>query len=233
MIGTMTGLALAAMFFVGSHIVLAHGAVRPWLVSRIGDMPYRGLFSTVALLGLVWLGWAYREAPLLVLWPPEPWQWFGPLVVMPVALFLLVGGVSTPNPSAVGQEGPVGPNQVRGVLRVTRNPVMWAIGLWALAHLVPNSDVASFILFGSLAALALGGSLLLDRKMALRHGDAWLSVVTVSSNLPFRAIADGRQHFGRVLAEMGPLRLAIVVVAYAALLHGHIWLIGVSALPPL
>ena len=38
----------------------------------------------------------------------------------------------------------------RGVLRITRNPVMWGIGLWAVAHMVPNGDWASLLFFGTL-----------------------------------------------------------------------------------
>lgn len=233
MIGTMLGLALAAVFLVVSHFGLGSFGLRTRLVSWIGEMPFRGLFAVVAVVALAWLCWAYRDAPLIIVWRPATWQWFVPLIVMPVALFLLIGGLSAPNPTSVGQDTDIGPNQVRGVLRVTRNPVMWATGLWALAHMVPNGDAASLVFFGSLAVLALGGSVLIDRKMATRHGDGWLSFVTVSSNLPFLAIARGQQHFGRVIAEMGPLRLVLVVAAYAALLHGHIWLVGVSALPPL
>ena len=97
-------------------------------------------------------------------------MWFVPLAVMPLAFLLLVGGVSTPNLTAVGQEKlleqELGP---RGVLRITRNPVMWGIGRRSLADMVPNGDWASPPFFGTLAAPALLGSVLIDAKNAARR----------------------------------------------------------------
>ena len=153
-----------------------------------------------------------------------------PLLVVPVALLLVVAGLSTPNPSTVGQNARLEQGgAVRGILRVTRNPFLWGVGLWALAHLVPNGDAASLVLFGTLAVLALGGSVLIDAKLARRLGPAWDRYAAETSNVPFAAILAGRQRF--VWAEIGWVRLAAALVLYAALLHGHRWLFGVSPLP--
>jgi uncharacterized membrane protein len=120
----------------------------------------------------------------------------------------------------------------RGVLRITRNPVMWAIGLWALAHMVPNGDWASLLLFGTLAVLALLGSVMIDAKNAVRWGDAWTRWTQLSSNIPFVALIQGRQALGTTIREIGWVRLAVALVLYAGLLHAHSWLFGVSPLPP-
>jgi uncharacterized membrane protein len=234
MTGDLGWVALAGAFLLGSHFGISSTGLRARLIDRLGEKAYLGLYSIVALVALVLLVMAYESAPFVLLWTASIWMWFVPLLVMPFALLFLVGGLSAPNPTAVGQdallEKELGP---RGVLRITRNPVMWAIGLWAAAHMVPNGDAASLLFFGSLAVLALLGAVLIDAKNALRKGDAWVRWATLTSNIPFLAIVQGRQNLGVAIREIGWIRLAVVVVLYAALLHGHRWLFGVSPLPPI
>jgi uncharacterized membrane protein len=234
MTGDLGWVALAGAFLLGSHFGISSTGLRARLIDRLGEKAYLGLYSIVALVALVLLVMAYESAPFVLLWTASIWMWFVPLLVMPFALLFLVGGLSAPNPTAVGQdallEKELGP---RGVLRITRNPVMWAIGLWAAAHMVPNGDAASLLFFGSLAVLALLGAVLIDAKNALRKGDAWVRWATLTSNIPFFAIVQGRQNLGVAIREIGWFRLAVVVVLYAALLHGHRWLFGVSPLPPI
>ena len=164
---------------------------------QLGEGGYPAIYSLISLAAFVWLVTAYGAAPVIPVWFPATWMWFVPLAVMPLVFLLLIGGVSTPNPTAVGQEKlleqELGP---RGVLRITRNPVMWGIGLWALAHMVPNGDWASLLFFGTLAVLALLGSVMIDAKNAVRRGDAWTRWTQLSSNIPFVALIQGRQTLG-------------------------------------
>jgi uncharacterized membrane protein len=233
MIGNLGWLALASAFLLATHFGIASTGLRATLIGKIGEGGYRAVYSLISLAAFVWLVMAYGAAPLMPVWFPDTWMWFVPLAVMPLAFLLLVGGVSTPNPTAVGQEKllkqELGP---RGVLRITRNPVMWGIGLWSLAHMVPNGDWASLLFFGTLAVLALLGSVLIDAKNASRHGDAWTRWTQLSSNIPFVALIQGRQDLGITIREIGWVRLAVTLVLYMALLHGHSWLFGVSPLPP-
>src|SRR5262249_42176446 len=153
-----------------------------------------------------------------------------PLVVLPFALLLVVAGVSTPNPTAAGQEMVLDrADAARGILRVTRSPVLWGIGLWALAHLVPNGDLGSLMFFGSLAILALLGTLTIEARQATSGGEAWQRFCVAASNLPMAAIAAGRQRLAP--GEIGWARLAVAAALYLALLALHPWLFGASALP--
>ncbi len=231
MTGGILHVAAAGLFLLLSHFGMSSTPLRAALVARLGEGPYRGLYSLVAALALWWLIAAYADAPHRPLWAPAPWQAWVPLAVLPAALLLVVAGLSTPNPTAAGQEALLtrGEPPVRGVLRVTRNPFLWGVGLWALAHLVPNGDLASLILFGSLAVLALAGAALIDAKLARRLGPAWDRYARQTSNLPFAAILAGRQTFaGR---EIGWWRVAVALLLYAGLLHLHRPLFGVSPLP--
>ncbi len=226
----MASLTAAGLFLLITHFGISSTPLREALVGRLGEKPYLGLYSLVAALAFWWLGSAYADAPTTLLWPTYGWQAWVPLLVVPVALLLIVAGLSTPNPTAVGQTGRLDhPDAARGILRITRNPFLWGVGLWALAHMVPNGDTASLVLFGTLAVLALGGSALIDAKLARSLGPVWDRYATGTSNVPFAAILAGRQRF--VWREIGWARLGGALVMYAALLHLHKWVFGVSPLP--
>lgn len=233
MIGSIEAVAVAGCVLLLSHFGISSTGLRDRLVGTLGEGPYLALYSLVALGVVVWLVMAYNAAPPgPVLWTLHPYGWYVPVVVVPVALVLAVGGLSQPNPTAVGGDRQFGePQPVRGVLRITRHPVMWGIGLWALAHMVPNGDFASLLFFGTFAVLALLGTLFLDAKNRRRRAADFAPFELTTSNLPFLAIVQRRQDLGRAAREFGLGRLALVIVLYAALLHGHRWLFGAVPFP--
>jgi uncharacterized membrane protein len=223
----VTNLVLAAAFLLVSHFGISSTPLRPWLAERLGERPYQTVYTLVAFGAFAWLIFAYWRAPYIEVWLLRAWAAWLPLIVMPFALLLVVCGVSTPNPTAVGSPDTLDQAQpVRGIARVTRHPFMWGAALWALSHMVPNGDAASLVLFGSLAVLALLGTLLIDHKFALRRGAQWRQFAAASSNLPFGAILAGRQQL--VPAEIGWRRAGVALALYLLLLVIHPWLFGVS-----
>ncbi|MBK3778032.1 NnrU family protein [Azospirillum sp. YIM DDC1] len=231
MTGTIAHLSAAGLFLLLTHFGISSTPLRAALVGRLGEKPYLGLYSLIAALAFWWLVAAYNGAPYVPVWPPAGGLAWVPVLLVPVALFLLVAGLSTPNPTSVGQETLLTGDRepVRGILRVTRNPFLWGVGLWAVAHMVPNGDLGSLILFGTLALLALGGSVLIDAKLARRLGADWDRYAARTSNLPFAAILAGRQSL--VWKEIGWWRPAVALLLYGGLLHLHRMLFGVSPLP--
>lgn len=190
MIGSLFALALSMTLFVVSHIVLTAPGVRPRLAQALGEKAFRVAYSGLAAALLVWAAAAYRAAPYVELWFPETFLRHISLTVMPLAFVLLVGGVTAPNPSALGVNsqglaagGPV------GMLKITRHPVMWAIALWGVVHLIARGDAASVILFGGLAVLALAGAKAQDVKKRKQLGDAWADFEDQTSFVPFAALA--------------------------------------------
>lgn len=152
-----------------------------------------------------------------------------PLLIMPPALLLLIGGLTTPNPTIAGKalvENKIAPPI--GVLRITRHPTMWAFGLWALSHLAANGDLASVLFFGVIAALALIGTKLIDARYKNRLSAIWSTFSERTSNLPFAAIIAGRQTLD--VGEIGWWRIALALGLYVALLLLHPQLFGVSPL---
>jgi uncharacterized membrane protein len=223
----VTQLIAAAAFLLATHYGISSTPLRAWLVARLGERAYLGLYSLLALGAIIWVIGAYARAPYAPLWPTPAWLTWVPLIVMPFALVLAVSGLSTLNPTAVGAPDTLGRAEpVRGIFRVTRHPFMWSVGLWAGAHIIANGDLAGLVLFATFGTLALLGTWLIDRKFAARRGADWQRFAAATSNLPFAAILAGRQRL--VLAEIGWWRIALALVVYVGLLAAHPWLFGAS-----
>lgn len=218
----MFQLLIACLVFLALH-VLPSTALRPALVGRIGERAYLGLFSLASLAAIVWMVIAFKAAPFELLWPGLRHL---PSAVMPFAFILIVVGGMTPNPTAVGAARLLERDDpARGILRVTRHPIMWGIMLWAGAHLLARGELKSTLFFGSFLLLAAAGTVLMDRRKAVRYGERWTRFAGLTSNLPFLAIAQGRNRF--VWREIGALKVVIAVVAFALFFLFHSWLIGV------
>jgi uncharacterized membrane protein len=115
------------------------------------------------------------------------------------------------------------------MLRITRHPFLWGVTIWAAGHLLVNGDLAGIILFASMLILALSGTISIDAKRKRALGATWDAFAERTSNLPFAAIAAGRQSFR--LGEIGWWRIALALAIWAALIAGHGYVFGVPALP--
>ena len=209
----MTMLIAATVVFLATHFV-ASTPLRPRLVAAIGEWPYRGLYSAVAFATLGWMIWAYAQAPREVIW-------LGPralaYVLMPLAFILIACGYYR-NPTMVGADKLLrSDDPARGIIRVTRHPIMWGIMLWAAAHIAVRGDLKGLVFFGSFLLLALVGTLAMDHRK--RASPDFLRFAAVSSHIPFVAIAQGRNRI--VWREIGWLRPAIGLAAFGLVLLFH------------
>jgi uncharacterized membrane protein len=212
----MLNLIIAACAFVGAHFLISSTGFRPWAVGRIGERPYAGLFSLQALALIVWMALAFQAAPR------DQFLWEIPgirhlaLAVMPLILVLAIGGFTAPNPSAVMMAAPDLAWRPKGILTVTRHPVMWAFALWAVLHILANGDAAGVIFFGAFALLALAGTLAIDaKKRRSWPAESWQAFTATTSNLPFQAIAQGRTKLD--WNGIGWKTFAIAAVLYIAI----------------
>jgi uncharacterized membrane protein len=228
----MTMLIVAALVFLGMHVLISGTRVRDALVRVVGPGPYMGIFSLASIAALVWLGIAYagaRHGPDPVYWGATPATKWIQLVVTLLAFLLIVPGLVTPNPTAVRMEATLDkPDPIKGILRVTRHPFLWGVALWAAGHLMVNGDEAGIILFGSLLVLSVLGTLSIDAKRKRALAEKWDAFARATSNAPFAAIAAGRQSLR--LGEIG-WRLVVALGVWAILLWAHPMLFGVSPLP--
>jgi len=224
----MIALALAAAFFIAIHLGWSGTGLRDAAVARIGLRAYMLAFSLASVAGMVWLVSAYNTAPYLPTWGPL--QWWKPFAIalMVPAFLLVVVGLTTPNPTAVAQEGLVS-REPAGILRVTRHPFLIGVALWALIHLIGNGDVASALFFAALAIVALAGTVSIDAKRRRALGPAWDTFAARTSIVPFAAILGGRNRLH--LGEVGWWRPSAGGIAYALMLGGHAHIIGISPFP--
>jgi len=221
-------LLLAAFFFAGIHLGIAGTTIRDSAISALGESSYRGVFAFASVIGLVWLIIAYNRAPYLVTWGMlEWWKPFAIILMLPASLLVVIG-LTTPNPTSVGQEGRLG-QPPRGIVRVTRHPFLTGVGLWALVHLIASGDVASLVFFAVWAIVAFAGTASIDRKRQRLLGSAWEPFAAQTSIVPFAAIAAGRNRFSP--REIGAWRWGLAVIVYLLMLGGHAQVIGVSPFP--
>jgi len=215
-------LVLACAVFLALH-VLPSTPLRAALVRRLGEGPYTGLFSLATLAAIVWMALAYRAAPLAPLWPGLRHL---PPAVMPFSFILIACGVLTPNPTAVAAGKLLArPNPAQGIIRITRHPVMWGIMLWAAAHILARGELKATLFFGTFLLLAAAGTRLQDMRKAKVHGEDWKRFAALTSNVPFVAIAQGRNRFAA--GEIGLVRVAFGLLLYGGTMLSHAWLFGV------
>ncbi len=133
----MTLLMLGLILFLGTHSLKMARWPRAALVERIGYDPYRGVYSLLALAGLVLIVIGYPRAPVESIYAPPAWGYTLALVLMPVSLVLIVAGSVPCN-----------------IRRALRNPMLIGTLLWALVHLGANGELRSVVLFGAFAVWA-------------------------------------------------------------------------------
>ncbi|MEE9544653.1 MAG: NnrU family protein [Rhodospirillales bacterium] len=218
----MTEFVLAIGFFLATHLFSTIRPLRDGLVRIIGQRTFVTLYSLLSLAVVVWIGYAYANAPYIELWPQLPWARWAPFTVMPVACLLVAAGLSSPNPFSLGAGARKFDPARPGIVAVTRHPVIWGMALWSITHLIANGDAASVMLFGLLLLLGLIGPASLDRKRRRTLGDeAWRQLLIDTRRTPL----------GRALVQTGVWRWLAAGALYAGLLAAHEAVIGVTPFP--
>ena len=217
------GFATALALFLFSHVIPVRPPVRPWLVRHLGLRGYIIGYSTLSVALLIWLIVAAGRAPYVEVIPPYAGLRWGPVLVMPLVCLLAVLGLSAANPLSFGGmgKGPFDPARP-GILALSRHPLLLAMVLWALAHMVANGDLAHVILFGLFAvfpALSMG---LIDRRKRREMGPRWQEMAQNTGRFSPGALAGLRPGLWAGLAAAAVSGLLLVL---------HAPVMGVSPLP--
>jgi len=144
-------LIIGLIAFIGIHVLVSLRQSRSALIGRIGEGPYRGIFSLVSVigLGLIIYGFGrYRADGLIPVWSP-------PTFLRPIAEVLMW-------PAFVLVVAAYIPGTIKAVLK---HPMLAGIKLWAFAHLLANGDLGGIILFGSILAWAVYDRITLKRRV--------------------------------------------------------------------
>src|SRR3954469_6198519 len=176
-------LTLSALVFLATHFLLSHPLRGP-LVRAVGEGPFRGIYSLVALITFGAMIYFYRAIGRE---PEQLWQvtdliWIVGSVLMWLASILFVGSFIR-NPAFPGAAGPKG--GPTGVFTITRHPMMWSFALWALVHLAVVAMPKAMVLDGAILLLALGGAAGQDVKKGRAMGDAWHEWTAQTAFVPF------------------------------------------------
>ncbi len=138
----MTILVLGLVVFLGVHSlrIIAPGW-RDRVTARLGEGPFKGLYSLVALIGFVLIIWGFSRAAGggFMLYAPAPGLFVLPAIVMAPALILAVASALPPG----------------HIKRAVRNPLLIGTILWAGAHLFVNGEIAAVVLFGAFLVWAI------------------------------------------------------------------------------
>lgn len=148
----MLWLVLGLVIFLGTHSTRIFApAWRDDYVASGGRMTYRAIYSLLSLIGIVLIVWGYGKAwddPVL-LWDPPLWTRHIAALLMLFA-FISLAVYALP----AGRLKPM-----------LKHPMLLAVKIWALAHLLANGDLASVLLFGTFLLWAAA-----DRVAAKRRG---------------------------------------------------------------
>jgi uncharacterized membrane protein len=197
----LTIVTLGVLVFLAIHLVPVTPAWRLALVGRLGEATYKAGFALLSLASLIGAIWAYRYTPHVALWPSPPALRVLTMVLMLAAVlgFALA-------------KAPWGK-------RIVRHPMLWGIGLWAIAHLLSNGDSAGLVLFGGMAVFGFLWQGLTDRRDAEVDPQGFEEIRRTTSLVPF----------ARWGARSDPVTvrpLLIGVVVYVVLILLHPWLFG-------
>jgi uncharacterized membrane protein len=150
----MLTLIAGLVLFLGAHStrIFADGW-RTATIAQIGDRPWRGLYALVSVVGfvLIVVGYGIARRTPWELWPLAP-MWTHDLAgLLMLASLVLLAAAYVPG------------NQLKATLH---HPMLLAVILWSIAHVVANNTVPDVVLFGAFGAWAvvdLGSSVRRDQ----------------------------------------------------------------------
>ena len=190
----MTLLILGLLIFLGVHSTSIFAPeFRAAQTERRGDAAWKGLYSLVSIAGLALLVYGYgvaRQSPVVLYAPPTFTRHIALLLMLPVYPLLFATYL---------------PGRIKSA---AKHPMLLAVKLWALAHLLANGMLHDVILFGAFLAWAVADRISVKRR----------AVARTVPGAPPTPVND-------VIAILGGLATYAVFVLWA-----HLKLIGVSPL---
>ncbi len=189
----MALLILGLVLFIGIHLVSTMTPRRAALIGRLGEGGYKGLYSLVSALGLFLIIYGYARAPFIPIWDPPVWARHATfLLMLPVFPLLIASQL---------------PGRIKTVIA---HPMLLAVKLWAIAHLLTKGTAAAMLLYAAFLAWAI------------------FDLISVKK----------RERAGLVTIKTGPLRNDVIAVLLGLAIYliminvGHWKLIGTPVLPP-
>jgi uncharacterized membrane protein len=132
----MAALVLGIVIFLGLHStrIFAEG-VRAKAIERLGEGPWKGIYSLLSLIGLALIVWGFARARwnAAELWTPPIWTRHTTILLMLFSLILIGAYIFKRSHIAVA----------------VHHPMVWGVAIWAAGHLIANGSAADLLLFGA------------------------------------------------------------------------------------
>ncbi len=139
----MTYLILGLTIFLTTHSIrIFADGWRTRTIARVGQNPWKGVYSLISIAGLVLLAWGYGQARLesAVLYDPPAFMRHIAGLLMLIS-FVLVAAAYVPA------------NHIKSAVG---HPMVAGVKVWAFAHLLSNGRLADVVLFGAFLTWAIG-----------------------------------------------------------------------------
>jgi len=187
----MTYLLAGLAIFLGAHsTAIVAPAWRDRMAAKLGENGWKALYAVVSVAGFLLIIKGYGQArlePTVLYLPPTGLRHVAALLMLPVFPLLLAAYF---------------PGRIKAA---AKHPMLAAVKLWALAHLLANGMLADVLLFGGFLAWAVADRISLKRRPA-----------RPTPGLPASKLND-------VIAVAGGLAIYALFVTWA-----HLRLFGVS-----
>jgi len=146
-------LILGSVLFLGVHStrIVADGW-RTAMIGRMGEMPWKAGYAVLSIVGFVLIVWGFslaRQQPVQLWMPPRGMRHLAALLTL--IAFVLLAATYVPR------------NAIKARLH---HPMVLAVKVWALAHLLAAGNLAHVVLFGAFlvwAALSFRAARARDR----------------------------------------------------------------------
>ena len=144
----MLWLCIGVLWWAAVHLTPSVAPdFRKSMVDRIGEKAWKGLFALDIVIALVLIVVGWRSAVPQNVYLPPLWGSRAALLLMAVSVYLF------------------GAAQGKSAIKtVIRHPMLAAVAVWAIAHLLANGDLRSLVLFGGLGLWALVEIPLINRR---------------------------------------------------------------------
>lgn len=150
----MLWLIIGLVTFLGIHSVTIFApAWRDSMVSRLGALNWRGLYSVVSIVSFLVLVHGYglaRQEPVVLYQPPLWMRHLSMLLMLPAFVLLLAAYL---------------PGRIKAK---AKHPMLAATKTWALAHLLANGMLADVLLFGGFLLWAIVDRISVGKRPVVR-----------------------------------------------------------------
>jgi uncharacterized membrane protein len=155
----MAILVLGLVIFLGLHSIrICAEPLRAQAIARLGEGPWKGIYSIVSVIGFVLIVWGFAQARFTApeLWTAPPGARHATILLMLVAMLIFAGYFFKQSHIAVA----------------VHHPMVWSVAFFGLAHLIANGTAADVMLFGGFFIWALAdlmSSYARDRQDSVIH----------------------------------------------------------------